>query len=140
MLLTRLIKINKQMLHLTTSICGKKSHRGISLNILSYYLVSLDISSREYFDLRPISTSFAIRKSHAILCLKFACELSQIACERSQCDFDLFAMFDFLQTFACEPLSLERSHANTSSQLENNFTTQRDKGVTRYQKETDFIG
>ena len=23
----------------------------------------------------------------------------------SQCDFDLFAMFDFLQTFACEPLS-----------------------------------
>ena len=83
--------------------------------------------------LRPISTSIAIRKSHAILCLKFACERSQIACERSQCDFDLFAMFDFLRTFACE--SLSRIEA---SQLENNITKQRDKGATRYQKETDF--
>ena len=85
--------------------------------------------------LRPISTSFAIRKSHAILCLKFACERSQIACERSQCDFDLFAMFDFLRTFACEPLS-----PIESSQSENNFMKQRDKGDTRYQKETDLIG
>ena len=39
--------------------------------------------------LRPISTSFAIRKSHAIFCFKFACE-------RSHCEFDQFASFDFL--------------------------------------------
>ena len=42
-------------------------------------------------------------------------------------------MFDFLRTFACE--SLSRIEA---SQLENNITKQRDKGATRYQKETDF--
>ena len=45
--------------------------------------------------LKAISTSFAICKLHAIFCLKFACE-------RSQCNFDLFARFDFLRTFACE--------------------------------------
>ena len=57
-------------------------------------------------------------------CLKFACK-------RSQCDFELFAMFNFLQAFACEPLSRIEG-----SQLKNNCTKQRDKDGTRYQKET----
>ena len=61
--------------------------------------------------------SFAIRKSHAILSLKSACE-------RSQCDFVLFAMLDFLRTFASEPLSRIED-----SQLENNFTKQGTKAA-----------
>ena len=59
--------------------------------------------------LTTISTSLAIRKSYAIFYLEFACE-------SSQCDLDLFAMFDFLRTFSCESfLRIE------SSQLENNL-------------------
>ena len=55
--------------------------------------------------LRPISSTFANRKSHAIYCLKFRCECPFIAGERSQCDFELFAMFEFFQTSACEQKS-----------------------------------
>ena len=59
-------------------------------------------------ELRPISTSFAIRKSHAIYCLKFACKRLRIACEHSQCDFHLLAMFAFCK----------RSDANHGPRLE----------------------
>ena len=76
-----------------------------------------------------------ILKSHAIHCLKFAWERSQISRERSQCDFELFAMFDFLRAFACELLPQIEG-----SQLGSNFAKQRDKGGTCYQKETDLIG
>ena len=52
---------------------------------------------------------------------------SQIACD---------PLFEIrMRTFACEPLSQIES-----SQSENNFTKQRDKGDTRYQKKTDLIG
>ena len=58
-------------------------------------------------ELWPISTSFAFRKSHAILCFKFASERLEFACEQSHCDFYLFAVFDLLRTFACERYDIQ---------------------------------
>ena len=41
----------------------------------------------------PLHSQFANRMRYFVL---------KFACKRSQCDFDLFASFDFLRTLACE--------------------------------------
>ena len=84
----------------------------------------------------PLKAHFHFIRNSLIACkplFEIRMRTGSAACERSQCNFiDLFAMFDFLRTFGCEPLSL------IDSQSENNFTKHGDKGDTRYRKETDF--
>ena len=78
-----------------------KEYRELKENVdsVSMKFSELDRLRRKY----PDDSDEAQVKGHfhLILCLKFACERFQIACECSQCDFDLFAMFDLLRTFAC---------------------------------------
>ena len=53
-----------------------------------------------------------------LFCLKFVCE-------RSQCGFDLFAMFDSLRTFACEVMSRIEGNQRIRQQL---LETKRQRG------------